>query len=316
MSQVDRNNPRRSSASESRYTIFEFEREFPDDAACLDYLVAKLYPEGIYCPKCERVTKHHRVKTRTAYSCQFCGHYEYPMKGTIFEGSATSLRLWFYAIHLMASTRGGISAKQLERELGVTYKTAWRMFNKIRSLLDQDDDGPLTGNVEIDETYVGGRPRLADRERNADGSLKMGKTGHSKKKQMVFGAVERGGRIRAEVVPPNTGGIARRIETFVLPEASVFTDEYVGYNKPGQRFASHSRIRHAARVYVSGDVHTNTIEGFWSLLKRGIGGNYHAVSTKWLQSYVDEYVFRYNNRTANGRGMFDAMLDRIEKQAS
>ena len=143
MSKSDRNNPRRSSASESRYTLFEFEQEYPDDAACLEALVARLYPDGIYCFKCQKVTKHHRVKSRTCYECQFCGHQEYPMKGTIFEGSATSLRLWFYAIYLMASTRCGISAKQLERELGVTYKTAWRMFNKIRSLLDQDEGEPL-----------------------------------------------------------------------------------------------------------------------------------------------------------------------------
>src|SRR5438309_8477964 len=157
MSKVDRNKPRRSSASESRYTIFEFEAEFPDDAACLDYLVVKLYPEGIYCPKCERVTKHHRVASRPAYSCQFCGHYEYPMKGTIFEGSATSLRLWFHAMYLMASTRCGISAKQLEREVGVSYPTAWRMFKQIRSMLTQDSDDPFSGTVEADDAYIGGR---------------------------------------------------------------------------------------------------------------------------------------------------------------
>src|SRR5438128_12135116 len=118
MSKVNRNAPQRSKASEARFTIFEFEREFPDDAACLEYLVRLLYPCGISCPKCQKVTKHHRVKARPAYSCQFCGHYEYPMAGTIFQGSATSLKLWFYGIHLMASTRCGISAKQLERELG------------------------------------------------------------------------------------------------------------------------------------------------------------------------------------------------------
>ncbi len=119
MSKVNRNAPKRSRTSEARYTIFEFDQEFPDDASCLEYLKGKLYPDGISCPRCDRVTKHHRVKDRPAYSCQFCGHYEYPMAGTIFENSATSLRLWFYAIHLMASTRGGISAKQLER-VGLT----------------------------------------------------------------------------------------------------------------------------------------------------------------------------------------------------
>src|SRR6266550_595517 len=153
MSKSDRNNPKRSSASESRYTFYDFDREFPDDAACLDWLVGHLYPEGIFCPKCGKVTKHHRVKTRTCYACQFCGHQEYPLSGTIFQDSATSLKLWFHAFFLMAQTRCGISAKQLERELGVTYKTAWRMANRIRSQLMAQDDDQLTGKVEVDETF-------------------------------------------------------------------------------------------------------------------------------------------------------------------
>src|SRR5437899_10896946 len=153
MSKVNRDKPKRSQASESRFALFEFEREFPDDAACLDYLVRQLYPAGIYCPACKRITKHYRDKKRPSYSCEFCGHREHPMVGTIFQDSATSLRLWFYAIYLMTSTRCGISAKQIERELGVTYKTAWRMFNRIRSLLVQDDL-LLGGTVEIDEAYI------------------------------------------------------------------------------------------------------------------------------------------------------------------
>lgn len=159
MSKVNRNAPKRSTASESLYSIFEFDQEFPDDAACLEYLVAKLYPEGIYCPTCKKVTKHHREAKRPSYACQFCGHHEHPLKGTIFEGSATSLRLWFYALYMMASTRCGVSAKQLERELGVTYKTAHRMFKKIRSLLPQDDDDTFDGTVEMDEAYIGGKAK-------------------------------------------------------------------------------------------------------------------------------------------------------------
>src|SRR3712207_4487063 len=164
MSKVNRNEPKRSTASESRYTLFEFERDFPDDAACLDYLVRELYPDGIYCPTCQRITKHHREKARPSYSCQFCGHREHPMVGTIFENSATSLRLWFYAFYLMASTRCGISAKQLERELGVTYKTAWRMFKQIRSLLSQDE-APLDGTVEVDEAYLGGKAKWMHKDK-------------------------------------------------------------------------------------------------------------------------------------------------------
>jgi transposase len=140
MLRTNRNDPKRSTASESRYSLMEFEREFPDDSACLQWLMEWRYPDGVYCPKCERVTKHHRERKRTSYSCQFCGHRVQPMVGTIFENSATSLRLWFCALYLMTSTRCGVSAKHLERELGVTYKTAWRMAKQIRSMLDQDGE--------------------------------------------------------------------------------------------------------------------------------------------------------------------------------
>src|SRR5208283_3288924 len=144
MSKVNRNNPVRSDASEGLYSLMEFEREYPDDAACLEALVKKLYPNGIYCPTCKAITKHHREAKRPSYACQNCGHHEHPMKGTIFEDSATSLKLWFYAIYIMSATRCGISAKQLGREIGVTYKTAWRMFNLIRKELLTDDGEPLS----------------------------------------------------------------------------------------------------------------------------------------------------------------------------
>ena len=160
MSKVNRNGPKRAKSSDSRTSLMEFERQFPDDATCLEYLVKTLYPNGIYCPKCQKVTKHHRNNGRPSYSCQFCGHHEHPMVGTIFQDSATSLKLWFYAMYLIASTRCGISAKQLERELGVTYKTAWRMFDRIRTLASASEQtapplGELGESVEMDETYLG-----------------------------------------------------------------------------------------------------------------------------------------------------------------
>lgn len=286
---------------------------FPTNQACMDYLRDRFYPAGSECPSCHKETKFHHIKGRSAYACQYCRHQVYPTAGTIFHKSTTSLQMWFYAVYLMSSTRCGMSAKQLEREIGVTYKTAHRMFKQIRSMLGQDDE-LLSGSVEMDETYVGGKPRLADRQRKADGSFKRGRTVQSeKKKQMVFGAVERGGRIRAEVVPKDErGGIARRVNEFVMPSSVVYTDEYVGYDKPGEAFAGHHRIRHAERVYVDGDVHTQTIEGFWSLLKNGIRGVYHSVSDEYLQDYVDEYVWRYNHRD-NPRGMFWTFLDRVTK---
>jgi transposase len=183
MSKVSRNNPIRSSVSDSTYSLMEFEREFPDDAACLKWLVRKLYPDGIYCPTCEKVTKHHREANRPSYKCQFCGHHEHPMRETIFQDSATSLRLWFYAIHLMSATKCGISAKQLEREIGVTYKCAWRMFKQIRTLLEEDDGPKLAGKIVMDESAFGGL------EKNKHASkrqyLGTGMTG----KTLVFGMV-------------------------------------------------------------------------------------------------------------------------------
>ncbi|HXF81658.1 MAG TPA: IS1595 family transposase [bacterium] len=305
MSKVNRNQPRRSSASESQYTLFEFEREFPDDATCLEYLVKQLYPNGIYCPTCKKVTKHYRDKKRPSYSCEFCGHREHPMVGTIFQDSATSLRLWFYAIYLMTSTRCGISAKQLERELGVTYKTAWRIFNKVRSLLRQDEE-PFGGTVEADETYVGGRRRYGSRQEAA--------RNWSQHKQVVAGHAQRGGKVRAVHLP---GGAANTLlplaKKYILPASTVYTDELPAYAALKREGYEHKRVHHAARVYVQDDVHTNTIDGFWALLKHGLRGVYHGVSAKHLQAYLDEYAFRYNNQ---GRDLFSLALSRVRKASS
>ncbi len=320
MSKVNRNVPKRGTASESRYALFEFEKQFPDDAACLAYLMDERYPDGVFCEKCEKVTKHYREKARPSWSCEFCGHRVHPMVGTIFEDSATSLRLWFYAIYLMASTRCGISAKQLERELGVTYKTAWRMFHQIRSLLTQDE-APLGGEgeiVEADEAFIGGLSKWRNHGRKSNRG--NGWTGGAVPKMPVHGFVQRKregrpAKIAARVLPevPDKNWreqVEASVHVRVLPKSSLFTDSYVAYEKMGQRGYTHKRVNHARRIYVEGDVHTNTVEGFWSLLRRGISGVYHGVSTRHLQSYVDEYVFRYNNREATGRGMFEAFLDR------
>src|SRR5215213_1262098 len=160
----DRNNPQRQHSSDSDFSLIEFMREYPDDAACLDRLWRDRFaPDGhhAHCPRCERERKFHRTKSRASYTCDSCGLHVHPMKGTIFEKSTTSLVLWFYAIYLMASTRCGISAKQMERELGTTYKTAHRMMKRIRTELMHDlDDEPLSGDVEVDETSVRGKPRF------------------------------------------------------------------------------------------------------------------------------------------------------------
>lgn len=150
--------------SESQLTYTRFLQRFPTHDACLDYLREQFHPDGSDCPGCGRPTKFHRLKSRAAYSCQFCGHQVYPTAGTIFHKSTTNLQMWFWAIFLMSATRCGISAKQLEREIGVSYPTAHRMFKQIRTLL-HDDDGQLSGDVEVDETWSGGRIRASDSAR-------------------------------------------------------------------------------------------------------------------------------------------------------
>ena len=310
MSKAYRNDPQRSSGSESLYSLMEFEREFPDDAACLEWLVQALYPNGIYCPRCKTVTKHHRESDRPSYACQNCGHHEHPMRGTIFQDSATSLKLWFYAIYLMSATRCGISAKQLERELGVTYKTAWRMFKLIRSLLDEDIDD-LGSKVESDESFYGGK----NKNKHADKKT-SGRGAHGSGKTSVWGAVERGGRVIARVVPDTaTPTIVDKVTTHILPQSTVFTDEAAMYNPLTGLGYGHRRVHHGAKVYVSGSAHVNTIEGFWSLTKNAIRGVYHNVGATYLQTYLNEYAFRFNRRKSLGpTQMFDAFMHRITKK--
>jgi hypothetical protein len=281
------------------YTIRDFQRDYPTDEACLDRLRDFLYPDGVYCKVCDAVTKHHRVKSRMSYSCDRCGHHEHPMANTIFMDTRTPLRVWFHAVFLMASTRCGISAKQLQRETGVTYKTAWRMFHKISSLL-AEDDGPVGGHVEMDETYIGGKRSRLGR-------------GYVVNKTAVFGIVERKGRVKATAVPDASAkSLYPIIGARVLPNTTVYTDEAPVYKKLPSRGYEHKRIHHSAKVYVRGSVHTNTIEGFWSLVKRGIGGVYHSVSAKHLQDYLNEYAFRYNHRD-DPIPMFRVMMNQVQK---
>jgi transposase len=307
MPPVNRNLPIRAKSSESKYSLMEFLREYPDDATCLDWLWRNRYSrDGRHakCPKCAKRREFKRYETsqtRQSWTCVACGHHLHPTAGTIFHKSSTSLHLWFYAVYLMTSTRCGISAKQIERELGVTYKTAWRMCHEIRHKLMTQGTDPFTRtSVEADETYIGGRRR----------GVRTGRPGRDSHKVPVFGIVERGrgGRVMAVTVPNITQAtLLPHITKRVLPSSTVYTDEYVSYQPLKKQGYEHKRIHHAERVYVSGDIHTNTIEGFWSLTKRGLGGVYHAVSAKHLQGYLNEYAWRYNHR-ADGRALFSTLL--------
>jgi transposase len=217
----------------------------------------------------------------------------------------------------MSSTRCGISAKQLEREIGVSYKTAHRMFKQIRSLLSDEDEGPLGGEVEADETAMGGKPRRGDvakfqREGETDLSAAGGRWRQATK-TTVFAMVEREGRVRATVVPDRKRKTLQgEVKKHVLPASTVFTDEWPAYHGLDRDYKAHHRIRHSEEIYVEGNVHTNTIKGFFGLIKNGIRGVYHAVSTEYLQNYLDEYSFRYNRRKSD-QPIFWAILDRVVK---
>src|SRR5271166_3705738 len=296
-------NRRQTIPKHLRYTLDQFKSEFPDDGACLETIKEQRYPGGVtFCSECEQERKLYRIAGRPAYSCE-SGHHFYPLAGTIFEKSTTPLHIWFYAMYQMGSTRCGISAKQIQRETGVTYKTAWRMFRQIRSLLSEADMRLEGSTVEMDETGIGGTTQ---------------RKGQPKKdRTTVFGMVERGGRVKAVVAADRKKDtLMPIIRQYVLPESTVFTDDFSSYvdlahDRNGY---THRRINHSAGVYVLGDVHTQTIEGFWSLIKRGIGGVYHSVSREYLQSYLDEYSFRYNRRH-KGNLIFNDVLERVSELA-
>ncbi len=312
MPPANRHDPVRTPCSDSQFSLMEFMREFPDDAACLEHLWRTRYSadgEHAECPKCEQERVFKRYATaqgRQSWTCTGCGHHVHPTAGTIFHGSSTSLHLWFYAMYLMASTRCGISAKHLEREIGVSYRTAWRMLNLIRTELMAQDDQPLQGDVEVDETAGGGKHVRAGDSRRGRAMLIRSD------RPTIWAAVERGGRVKAQVVKSRgTFDVEGPIFTHVLPSSMIFTDEWKGYtHRVERRYAGHRRIRHEDRIYVDGDVHTQTIEGFFGNMKNGIRGSYHSVSSKWLSSYLNEYAFRYNERSNTTRSMFATLLDR------
>jgi transposase len=316
MPPVNRNEPKRCDSSDSRISLMEFMRDWPDDASCLEWLWRERHSEdGTHadCPKCEKRRGFKRYSTsqrRQAWTCTGCGHHIHPTAGTIFHKSSTSLHLWFYAFYLMTSTRCGISAKHLERELGVNYKTAWRMLNRIRNeLMDQDGAEPLSGDVEVDETAGGGKHvRAGDSRRGRAMQIRSDRP-------TIWGAAERRGRVRAKVVKSRgTLDVEAPIYEYVLPSSVIFTDDWLGYtHRVKDRYAGHHRIRHEDRVYVSGDVHTQTIEGFFGLMKSGIRGTYHAVSSNWLQGYLNEYAWRYNHRS-DERAQFASLLLRAARR--
>jgi transposase len=285
----------------TKYTIKQFNEQFPSDDICLEFLFKARYPQGVNCPNCQKVTKHYKRTERKAYSCEFCGNLIFPTANTIFHKSATPLRSWFYAMFLMASTRCGISAKQLERELGVTYKTAWRMFKQIRSLMDEKAK-PMNGHIEVDETYIGGKRSGESTGRGSGGKTPVVGLAHRNEGQVLTSVVK---DVKARTIMPIIWNNVPR-----GADNTIHTDEFSSYNTVRKLGYSHGVVRHGKGEYAKGINHVNTVEGFWSLVKRGINGVYHAVSPKYLQTYLNEYGFRYNHRKSSVP-MFHLILSRV-----
>jgi transposase len=284
--------------------IKEFEAKYPTEEACLEEIFQNRYGNLKECPNCKKPTKFHRLAERKCYSCQFCGYQLHPLAGTIFHKSKTLLKDWFYAIFLFSNSKNGVSAKELQRQLAVTYKTAWRMCKQIRKLMKQDE-GQLGGTgktVEADETLIGG---TVDR---------LGSGRHLENKTIVFGAVERKGEVKATVITDvKASTVMPLVRSMVKIGTDLMTDELHGYRRAPEFGFKHSAINHRKKQYVKGSVHTNTIEGFWSQLKRSLNGTYHSVSPKYLQTYVDEFAYRYSKRTYSS--LFLPMILRASMRA-
>lgn len=270
--------------------------EYPDDEACLRKIFLDRYGKTPTCPRCNKPSKFYLVKGRKCFACAFCGRQLHPLANTIFHKSSTSLKDWFYAIYLFSVSKNGVSAKEIERHVGVTYKTAHRMCRQIRKLMGEDD--VLCGDVEVDETYIGGRHKRSDRY---------------SKKSAVFGVVERKGRVSAKHVK-STGSRALipEIRRRICDGANIHSDEHHAYKVLNKLGYNHQTVCHSCKEYVRGDVYTNTIEGFWSQLKRSINGTFHHVSPKYLQLYVDEFCFRYNMRNKETNEVFRVLISKIQ----
>jgi transposase len=280
-------------------TLRQFQDRFPTEEVCLDHLFQVRYGTDFVCPKCDRPARYSRVKARRSYQCQWCAHQVYPTAGTPFDRTRTSLRDWFYVMFLFTTTRNGVAAKRVERELGVTYKTAWRMCHEVRKYMGQlDSDDPLGGigeTVEIDETLVGG-------------SVSGMGSGYKGNKTCVVGMLERGGELITRVAPSRTkGAMQALIVSHVLPGTTLNTDEFGGYKDIAQSGYRHVTVNHAAKQYATAaGAGVNSIEGFWAQLKRGINGTHIHVSGKHLPKYLGEFEYRWNMRQAP-----HLMLDRL-----
>ncbi len=278
-------------------TIPQFEKAFPNEDACSAYLVAYRWPDGVHCPRCGSVKVSALTTMTFAWQCYDCApvtSYRFShIAGTIFENTKKSLREWFSVIHMMMTSKKGVSALQIQRVMGFgSYSTAHYMCHRIRAGLADESFTQLMGIVEVDETFIGGKAKNRHWDKRNIG-LGTGGSG----KEIVAGAVSRKGNVVARVIQNTRASTLRDfIRESVSDKVSLLcTDQWGGYHGLDRDYPHHT-VDHAKGQYVVGAVHTQTIEGFWSLVKRGMVGTFHKVSAKYLPLYVAEFQFRYNNR--------------------
>lgn len=275
--------------------IQSFLKQFGSDDQCLQHLFDNRFGQGHTCTKCEKESRWTRVTNEKAFACQWCGHHLYPMAGTIFQSSSTPLQMWFYAIFLFSKTRNGVSAKEIQRQLGVTYKTAWRIGHKIREYMASVDGENMLGGegkiVEADELYLGGKAKMHEKNHN---------------KIMVQGMVEKDGEVVTKIIPRNSKVKAAHIRHNVAENVEVgtelHTDELPAYKYLGDQY-DHKTVQHGKKEYAiyeadGGVVTTNQIEGYFSQLRRTIEGTHIHISEKHAEKYAKETEYRYNRRKA------------------
>ncbi|MBI4464838.1 MAG: IS1595 family transposase [Acidobacteria bacterium] len=263
-------------------TLVELNDLFSTEDECREYLARLRWPDGVECLRCKS-KKVSRLTNQKKFECSQCFYQFSATTGTIFHDTHLSLEKWLLTVFLMCESKKGISANQVKRMIGVSYKTAWYLCHRIRKAMEEMHPPQLDGTVEVDETYIGGR---------YDKRRKRGQW----EKQAVMGLISRNGRFEAQTIPTVSKQILIGIiKQRVSNKATVFTDENASYTSLGKTH-KHDTVNHSAEEWVRGKVHTNTIESAWSLFNRSIIGSYHKLSTKHLDAYLNEFEWRYNNR--------------------